>query len=49
MAAIRPLVLTMVFCGLGVFTSCSDSDNSNSDPPSEVADYTMIIFRIFAP
>ena len=44
MAATRPLVLTMVFCGLGVFTSCSDSDNSKPDPPSELADYTMVIY-----
>lgn len=44
MAAIRPFVLTMVICGLGMLTSCSDSDNSKPDSPSEVADYTMIIY-----
>ena len=35
LAAIRPLVLTMVFCGLGVFTSCTNSDN----PQPDFADY----------
>ena len=37
-AAIRPLVLTMgplvltiVFCGLGMFTSCSKDDNPESE------------------
>ena len=34
LAAIRPLVLTMVFCGTGVFTACSsnDDDNEQTDP-----------------
>ena len=30
-AATRPLVLTMVFCGLGMFTSCSKDDNPESE------------------
>ena len=32
LAAIRPLVLTMVFCGLGVFTSCTDDDSPAPQP-----------------
>ena len=27
-AAIRPLVLTVVFCGVSVFTSCSSNDDN---------------------
>jgi len=29
-AAIRPLVLTMVFCGASVFTACSSDDDNTS-------------------
>ncbi len=37
MAATRLLVLTMVFCGLGVFTSCSNDDNPvNSFDPRTI-------------
>ena len=30
LAATRPLVLTMVFCGTNVLTSCGNSDNSTT-------------------
>ena len=31
MAATRPLVLTMVFCGASAFTSCSNNDDNPVD------------------
>ena len=43
-AATRPLVLAMVFCGLGVFTSCSNDDNPQPEPQPELADYTMVVY-----
>lgn len=41
---IQWVLTAILICGLGVFTSCSDSDNSKPDPSSDVADYTMIIY-----
>lgn len=31
LAATRPLVLTMVFCGLGLITSCTSEDDNLTD------------------
>ena len=40
LAAIRPLVLTMVFCGTNVFMACSSKEDTPvpQDPESEKSD-----------
>ena len=43
-AAIRPLVLTMVFCGASVFTACS----SNDDNPAGQTDVSAISDKVWA-
>ena len=41
LAAIRPLVITVVFCSAYVFTSCSSND-IDSVTPSEEEEYTGV-------
>ena len=39
LAATRPLVLTMVFCGTNVLTSCGNSDNSTTPDTTALTEW----------
>ena len=37
-------MVAILICGLGVFASCTNTDNPQPDPQSDLADYTMVIY-----